>query len=129
MPARKKYTPIQVALVADDQRRLSEMAASRKLTKSEVAREAIRWYLNAYDKLKTEEMEDKVAERLDKNFNRLIAFLVPLRVELGTLYQLTYEATPEDVFEAAVNTTKQRLRKKLAEDEQKLAAKVKKNME
>lgn len=129
MPAKKKYQPVQVALIPEDQKRLSDMAAGRNLTKSEVAREAIRWYLNAYDKLKTEELENKISDRLDKNFNRLIAFLVPFRVELGTLYQLTFEATPEDIFEAAVNTTKQRLRKKLADDEQKLAQGVKRNIE
>jgi hypothetical protein len=129
MPARKKYIPIQVALVSDDQKRLSDMAASRNLTKSEVAREAIRWYLNAYDKLKNEKQESIYVAELKKQVDRMIAFWMPIRVESGTLYHLTYEATPPDVFEAAVNATKQRLRKKLTEEEQKLAAGVKKAIE
>jgi len=125
----RQYIPLQVGLSIKDRARLADVAVQTKRTKTSVAREAIRWYLEHYERLKTEERDSKLTQALKEMTNRLCGMLARQGTEIGTLYELKWQSMPDEEFLAALNKTKERLRQRLTKDEQALAAKHKKVLE
>lgn len=137
MPKPRKYTPLNVNLSADDHRRLAEMAkelsADHPRTKTDVAREAIRWYLDHYEKIKEDNRQAELTKALNSMTNRICGMLARQGAEIGTLYELAWQNHVdnkiESRFTAAANTVKANMRKRLTEDERRLAETMKKVVE
>lgn len=137
MPKPRKYTPLNVNLSSDDHRRLAEMAkelsTDQERTKTEVAREAIRWYLDHYEKIKEDKRQSEITQALNAMTNRICGMLARQGAEVGTLYELAWQNHVDNKIEArftgAANTVKQNMRKRLTEDERRIAESMKKVVE
>jgi predicted transcriptional regulator len=137
MPRTKTYTALSVALSSDDQRRLAEMAkelsAEHPRTKSDLAREAIRWYLDHYEKIKEDKQQSEITQALQAMTNRICGMLARQGAEIGTLYELAWlnhkDNKIEERFTAAANTVKANMRKRLTDDERRIAESMKKVVE
>lgn len=137
MPKPRKYTPLNVNLSSDDHRRLAEMAkelsGEHPRTKTDVAREAIRWYMEHYDKIKEDKRQSEITQALNAMTNRICGMLARQGAEIGTLYELAWENHQENKIEgrftAAANRVKSNMRKRLTDDERKIAESMKKVVE
>jgi hypothetical protein len=137
MPKPRKYTPLNVNLSSDDHRRLAEMAkelsVEHERTKTDVAREAVRWYLDHYDKIKEDKRQSEITQALNSMTNRICGMLARQGAEIGTLYELAWQNHVENKIEgrftAAANSVKANMRKRLTEDERKLSETMKKVVE
>ena len=137
MPKPRKYTPLNVNLSSDDHRRLAEMAkelsTDQERTKTEVAREAIRWYLDHYEKIKEDKRQSEITQALNAMTNRICGMLARQGAEIGTLYELAWlnhkDNRIEPRFTGAANTVKANMRKRLTDDERRIAESMKKVVE
>lgn len=137
MPKPRKYTPLNVNLSTDDHHRLAEMAkeisSDQERTKTEVAREAIRWYLDHYEKIKEDKRQSEITQALNAMTNRICGMLARQGAEIGTLYELAWQNHVDNKIEprftGAANTVKANMRKRLTEDERKIAESMKKVVE
>lgn len=137
MPKPRKYTPLSVNLSSDDQQRLEkmtkELSTEHPRTKTDVAREAIRWYLDHYDKIKEDKRQSEITQALNAMTNRICGMLARQGAEIGTLYELAWENHQENKIEgrftAAANRVKSNMRKRLTDDERKIAESMKKVVE
>jgi hypothetical protein len=137
MPKPRKYTPLNVNLSSDDHQRLAEMAKALSgdtpRTKTDVAREAVRWYLDHYDKIKEDKRQSEITQALNAMTNRICGMLARQGAEIGTLYELAWQSHVENKvegrFTAAANTVKTNMRKRLTEDERRIAESMKKVVE
>ena len=137
MPKPRKYTPLNVNLSSDDHRRLSDMAkelsSEHERTKTDVAREAIRWYLDHYAKVKDDRQQSELTQALNAMTNRICGMLARQGAEVGTLYELAWQNHVENKIEArftaAANTVKTNMRKRLTDDERRIAESMKKVVE
>ncbi len=137
MPKPRKYTPLNVNLSSDDHQRLAEMAKElskdQERTKTEVAREAIRWYLEHYDKIKEDKRQSEITQALNAMTNRICGMLARQGAEVGTLYELAWQNHVdnkiEQRFTGAANAVKANMRKRLTDDERKIAESMKKVVE
>lgn len=137
MPKKSQYQDISVGLNEKDRLKLTELAGLQSRTKTEVAREAIRWYLDSYENIKNQSRDHEIAEAIKYATNQLVKainngvdrickMLSRQGVAIGTLYELSWMALPDDenarkAFEAASNAAKQKMRKRLESDEAELA--------
>jgi hypothetical protein len=98
------------------------------MSQADLARQALRWYMDNYERLQDDKRETVLAQTLDKMTNRICGMLARVDTKIGTLYELKWQEVPQEAFLAAVSKTKDNLRKTLVKDEQALAAKYKKVM-
>jgi len=141
MATRKQYQETSIGLNEKDRGRLAELSRLQGRTKTEVAREAIRWYMDNYEQIKSQSREsetaqairyatDQVVKAILSATDRICGMLARQGAEVGTLYELTWRAcgTPEakEQFTAAANTAKQRQRARLDADEKALVERTKK---
>ena len=137
MPKTRKLMPLNVNLSSDDHRRLAEMAkelsTEHERTKTELAREAIRWYLDHYEKIKEDKRQSEITQALNAMTNRICGMLARQGAEIGTLYELAWQGHVENKIEArftaAANQVKSNMRKRLTDDERKIAESMKKVVE
>jgi hypothetical protein len=126
-----------VNLSSTDHQRLEqaakELSAVHPRTKTDVAREAIRWYLDHYDTIKENKSQSELTQALNAMTNRLCGMLARQGAEIGTLYELAWqnhsEAQIEARFIAAANTVKNNMRKRLTDDERRITESMKKVVE
>ena len=141
MATTKQYQETSIGLNEKDRGRLAELSRLQGRTKTEVAREAIRWYMDNYEQIKSQSREsetaqairyatDQVVKAILSATDRICGMLARQGAEVGTLYELTWRAcgTPEakEQFTAAANTAKQRQRTRLDADEKAIAERTKK---
>jgi predicted DNA-binding protein len=141
MATKKQYQETSIGLNEKDRGRLAELSRLQGRTKTEVAREAIRWYMDNYEQIKSQSREsetaqairyatDQVVKAILSATDRICGMLARQGAEVGTLYELTWRAcgTPEakEQFTAAANTAKQRQRTRLDADEKAIAERTKK---
>lgn len=145
MASSKKYQDMTIGLDASDRLKIAELARLEGKTKTEVARDALRWYLENYEQIKGQGRESEVAQAMryatdqhvkaiKSGVDRVCKMLSRQGSAIGTLYELSWLALPDDenaraAFEAASNTAKQKMRKHLDKDENELAASFKKMVE
>ena len=141
-PKRNQYQDISVGLNEKDRKKIAEMAGLQSRTKTEVAREAIRFYLDNYENIKNQSRDHEIAEAIkyatdeivkaiNKGVDRICKMLSRQGVAIGTLYELSWMALPDDenarkAFEAASNTAKQKVRRRVELDESELVERQKK---
>jgi hypothetical protein len=100
------------------------------------------WYLDNQEKLEHDGREPEVAKAMlhatdqhvkaiNSGVDRICKMLARQGAAIGTLYELSWMALPDDenakmAFEAAANTAKQKMRKHVERDEAELSEKMKK---
>ena len=126
MPKSTKRTPVfQLRLSSDDFVRFETLCQAKGKTKTQIGREAVRWYLDHCDQVANEKRESLIAASIDKMANRICGMLARQGAEIRTLYELTWNHSDEQEFTAAITTANQLLRKRLDQDEKDLASQMK----
>lgn len=141
MPAKKQYQDIKVGLNEADRVNLSTMARAEGRTKTEFARDAIRFYLANYDEIKGQSKEaqtaqairyatDQIVKAINLGVDRICKMLARQGRAVGTLYELAYMALPDDdrardAFNEAVRQAKQKMARHVENDEREMAERMK----
>ena len=140
--SRKKPDPkIETRLSPSDMDRLNAFAAASKKSRSDFAREALRWYLNHYEELKGDSSQtelakamkyttDQTVKAINAAVDRICKMLARQGRAIGTLYELSWMSLPDDenarkAFEEAANRAKQRMARHVENDEHELAERMK----
>lgn len=145
MEAAKKrvFSPkVETRLTRADINRLDKAAKAEEKSRSDFIRQALLWYLDNQEKLEHDERETEVAKAMryatdqhvkaiNNGVERICKMLARQGTAIGTLYELSWMALPDDenakmAFEAAANTAKQKMRRHVEKDESELAASFKK---
>lgn len=126
----KTYQNLYVGLVDKDQKRLDALAKKDGKTKTELAREALLWYLEQRENEQNLERDSAYARSINEMTNRICGMLARQGTALGVLYEVTWRSLPDDqskmAFEAIVSEVKGKQRKRLDEDEKILVEKMRK---
>lgn len=121
---------------------MDEMARVAGKSRSEYARQALLWYMDNQEKLTIDDRENETAKAMryatdqhvraiNSGVDRICKMLARQGVAIGTLYELSWMALPDDenakrAFEAASNAAKQKMRRRVELDEAELAERNKK---
>lgn len=120
---------IDTYLSAIEYQRFMSLCAERKATKSDVAREAIRFYLEHLDSVRTRKRESEVTLNIKSMTDRICGMLARQGTQTGILFELAWqnhvENNMQDRFIAATNIVKSNLRKRLEQDEKDIASRMK----
>ena len=133
---------VETRLARADIKRLDQAALAAGKTRADFARQALLWYLDNLENLDHNKRESEVAQAMryatdqhvkaiNNGVDRICKMLARQGAAIGTLYELSWMALPDDenarlAFEAASNTAKQKMRKHVEKDEAELAARTKK---
>jgi predicted transcriptional regulator len=140
---KRVYSPkVETRLARKDITRLDELARAAGKSRSELARQALLWYLDNQDKLEIDLREaetakamryatDQHVKAINSGVDRICKMLSRQGAAIGTLYELSWMALPDDenarkAFEAASNIAKQKIRKRIELDEAELVERIKK---
>ena len=98
-------------------------------TKTEIAREAVAFYLDYREKGQNIEKESAYAQAIKEMTNRVCGMLARQGAAIGVLYELTwrgysYNEESRNEFAAVVNEVKSKQRKRLDDDEKALTARM-----
>jgi predicted DNA-binding protein len=144
MSAPKKFMPQQVALAEADRVGLSRLAAEQGKAKSELARDAIRWYLQNHETVEKTERDDKLAKVMLKctdriigvianSTNRICSLLVRNAIDTNITMMLFYRMLPEDKADSIMakmyRLSATRLQRKLSPEELDIAKMIKEGLE
>lgn len=109
--------------------RITKLTAARQTPKSEFVREAVRWYLNYHDSLENQKKESELALSLRTMTDRICGMLARQGAQVGTLFELAWQTHVENEIEGrfhdAASHVKQKMRKRLTDDERAIADKMK----
>ena len=133
---------VETRLTIADMKRLDDAAKAAGKTRADFSRQALLWFLDNQDKLTVDDREAEVAQAIryatdqhikatNQGVDRICKMLARQGAAIGTLYELSWMALPDDenaraAFEAASNTAKQKMRKHVERDEADLATRTKK---
>lgn len=128
MARRKTYRNLYVGLTQKDQARVEALAKIDGKTKTELAREAMTWYLDHRENEQNADRDGVYAKALKEMTNRICGMLARQGAEVGVLYEVTwrnFEANKDaESFISAANYVKAKMRKRLDDDEKRLAEKM-----
>lgn len=128
MARQKTYRNLYVGLTERDQERLGTLAKIDGKSKTELAREAMSWYLDQRENEQNADRETVYAKSIKEMTNRICGMLARQSTALGVLYEVTWRSLPDGEskreFEAIVNEVKAKQRKRLDADEKALSAKM-----
>jgi uncharacterized protein (UPF0335 family) len=117
MAKKRNYLGLNVGLAEPERKKLDELHRVTGKTKSEIARDAIRFYLDNYERLNTEQKEAPIERRLRKMEDRLAALMARTAIDVGTVYTLLWHRSDaddrKDLFGACYTQAVDRLKKKL----------------
>jgi hypothetical protein len=133
---------VETRLTRTDIKRLDDAAKEAGKSRSDYARQALLWFLDNQEKLEHDQRETEVAQAMryatdqhvkaiNSGVERVCKMLARQGAAIGTLYELSWMALPDDenaraAFEAASNTAKQKMRKHVERDEAEISDKMKK---
>ena len=133
---------VETRLTIADMKRLDDAAKAAGKTRADFSRQALLWFLDNQEKLTVDDREAEVAQAIryatdqhikatNQGVDRICKMLARQGAAIGTLYELSWMALPDDenaraAFEAASNTAKQKMRKHVERDEADLATRTKK---
>lgn len=120
--AQKKRTPtIEIKLSAADYVRFSELCRMEGKTRTEVARAAIRSYIDKTAEEIQDEEKDRLVQVLDvlhggqkKSTERLAKMIARLMMDLGTLQQVFYERADKEIRQELWAVARKRAAERLA---------------
>lgn len=121
---------IDTYLSAQDHQRLLSLTKVKRKTRSEVVREAVRWYLDNHEQTKPSKNESELSKNIKNMTDRICGMLARQGAQTGTLYELAWQNHVEnkiqDRFVAANNLVKGKMRKRLEDDEKAIAERMNK---
>ncbi|MBY0357960.1 MAG: hypothetical protein K2W82_08165 [Candidatus Obscuribacterales bacterium] len=121
---------IDTYLSGSDHEKFLAICRQKRKTRSEIAREAIRWYLDFVEQGKEHKNEAELAKNIKNMTDRICGMLARQGAQTGTLFELAWqnhvENKMQDRFVAAANQVKARMRKRLEEDEKAVAERMSK---
>jgi len=121
---------IDTYLSAQDHQRLLSLTKVKRKTRSEVVREAVRWYLDNHEQAKPSKNESELSKNIKSMTDRICGMLARQGAQTGTLYELAWQNHVEnkiqDRFVAANNLVKGKMRKRLEDDEKAIAERMNK---
>jgi hypothetical protein len=132
---------VETRLTRADIKRLDDAAKAAEKSRSDYVRQALLWYLDNQENLEHDARETEVAramryatdqhvKAINSGVERVCKMLARQGAAIGTLYELSWMALPDEeskeAFEAAGNIAKQKMRKHVEKDENELAASFKK---
>lgn len=124
-----KTPTIATKLTESDYDRFDRLCRMDQRTKTEVAREALRFYLDHRDSQILDERESAVEKRIKKMEDRIAKLIVKVGLDVGTLHQLFWSRSdPEgrdELFTECYISAVKRLQNKLSNQEDELAGKAK----
>lgn len=119
---------IDTYLSAQDHQRLLSLTKVKRKTRSEVVREAVRWYLDNHEQAKPSKNESELSKNIKSMTDRICGMLARQGAQTGTLYELAWQNHVEnkiqDRFVAANNLVKGKMRKRLEDDEKAIAERM-----
>lgn len=141
--SKKRADPkVETRLSPADMNRLNSFSVASKRSKADLAREAIRWYLDNHERIggKAREAEisqairyatDGLIKAVNSGVDRICKMLARQGRAIGTLYELSWMSLPDDenarmAFEAAATRAKQRMARHVENDEREIADTMKK---
>lgn len=128
---KRAFNPrVETRLAKADFQRLDELANLEGVSKSQVVRDAVLHYLDLQDEERAKPREAEIARAINEMTNRVCGMLARQGAIVGTLYELTWMNLPDNeearkTFHSAVNKAKQKMRKRLDDDEKATAEKIK----
>ena len=125
---------VETKLSREDFKRVDDLAKEDGVSKSELVRQAILWYLANRDELKNEPRDSMITGSIEAMTNRVCAMLARQGRLIGTLFELTYTnmaGTKEGkaAFDAALTSAKQKMAKAVEKDERDLVEAMKRTVE
>lgn len=124
MPKTKRTPRIETRLAPEDFSNFDQLCRSEGKTRSEMAREALRWFMANYQRARQEKIETPLERRLRKMEDRIAALLVRNGLDIGTMYALmwsrTDEATRKALFKEMRVRAIKRMKEQLTPEEQDL---------
>jgi metal-responsive CopG/Arc/MetJ family transcriptional regulator len=121
---------IDTYLSAQDHQRLISLTKVKRKTRSELVREAVRWYLDNYEQVKPSKNESELSKNIKNMTDRICGMLARQGAQTGTLYELAWQNHVENKiqerFVAANNLVKGKMRKRLEDDEKAIAERMNK---
>ena len=119
---------VETYLSGVDHQRFLSACEQRRVAKSEVAREALRWYLDNLEEVKASKVESEVSKNIKNMTDRICGMLARQGAQTGTLFELAWqnhvENKMQDRFVAATNLVKAKMRKRLEDDEKAIAERM-----
>jgi len=125
---------VETKLSREDFKRVDELAKEDEVSKSELVRQAILWYLANREELKNEPRDSMITGSIEAMTNRVCAMLARQGRLIGTLFELTYSNMAETkegkaAFDAALTSAKQKMAKSVEKDERDLVEAMKRTVE
>lgn len=121
---------IDTYLSAQDHQRLISLTTTKRKTRSEVVREAVRWYLDNHEQAKPSKNESELSKNIKNMTDRICGMLARQGAQTGTLYELAWqnhvENKMQERFIAASHLVKGKMRKRLEDDEKAIADRMNK---
>jgi len=132
---------IETRLLNADIVRLDKMAKDTGTSRSDLARTAILWYLDNRENLTLDSRESEVAKAIryatDQHIratrqgaDRICKMLARQGVSINTLFELAFNMMPgdegKDLFDAANETARRKMRRAVEKDEGEIASAMKK---
>jgi hypothetical protein len=125
---------VETKLSREDFKRVDDLAKEDEVSKSELVRQAILWYLANREELKNEPRDSMITGSIEAMTNRVCAMLARQGRLIGTLFELTYSNMAETkegkaAFDAALTSAKQKMAKSVEKDERDLVEAMKRTVE
>lgn len=142
-PKKRTFNPtVESRLTRADIQRLDEMAKGSGKSRSDLIRQILLWYMDNQEKIELDKRETEVSQAMryatDQHVkairsgtDRICKMLARQGAAIGTLYELSWMALPDDdrarsAFEEAAKLAKQKQSKQLERDEAEIAERMKK---
>ncbi|MEZ4536979.1 MAG: hypothetical protein R3D26_18585 [Cyanobacteriota/Melainabacteria group bacterium] len=120
---------VETKLSEADFVRFEQLCRLEDKTKTELAREAIRFYMDQKENKILDERESAVEQRIKKMEDRIAKLIVKVGLDVGTLHQLFWSRSDKDgrdeLFTECYISAVQRLKNKLSNKEDELVSKAK----
>jgi metal-responsive CopG/Arc/MetJ family transcriptional regulator len=117
MPKIKTAPQIEFRLLGNDHVRFDDICRVKGKKRSELAREAVKWYLDNEENLAADSRETLLEKRMKRMEDRMAALQARTAIDVGMIFHIMYRnMEPEkrdDVVTWAYNGAIERLKKKL----------------
>jgi metal-responsive CopG/Arc/MetJ family transcriptional regulator len=109
-------------LVPEDFNRFDMVCRLDGKTRTDVVRDAVRFYLEARENNLLQERDAKLEKQIKKGFDRLAAMQARANIDIGVLYNFAWNNLPKekrgDILSTAYKHSVTRLKQRLTQDEQ-----------
>ena len=124
MPKTKRTPRIETRLAPADFIAFDQLCRLEGKTRSELAREALRWFMANHERARQEKTETPLERRLKKMEDRLAGLMVKNGLDIGTMYALMWSRTDETTRKALFKEMRvraiKRMKEQLSPEEQEL---------